>query len=92
MQPGMQPGMMPGMMPGPGMEMPNAPGSGMRQSDEGQPFNDIAAQGAQAGHAFIGLPERDRQAIQQSQSEPYPEEYAPMIEQYLRNLATEERN
>ena len=37
--------------------------------------------------AFIGLPARDRQAIQQSQGEKYPEEYGPMIDQYLRNLA-----
>lgn len=85
---------MPGQpMPGPpmpGMEM-SVEGDGQRQTDDGQPFNEMAAQGAQSGHAFIGLPERDRQAIQQSQAEPYPEEYAAQIEQYLRNLAAEER-
>jgi len=36
---------------------------------------------------FIGLPRRDRNAIQQSQAEKYPQEYAPAIEQYLRNIA-----
>jgi hypothetical protein len=36
---------------------------------------------------FIGLPARDRAAIQQSQSEKYPEEYGGMIEQYMKNLA-----
>lgn len=36
---------------------------------------------------LIALPERDRQAIQQSQSEPYPVEYRVWVEQYLRNLA-----
>ncbi len=61
-------------------------------SDEGNAFNEAAAQGVHNGHAFIGLPERDREAIRQAQSEPYPEEYAPQIEQYLRNLAAEERN
>ena len=36
---------------------------------------------------FIGLPTRDRKAIQQSQAEKYPEEYGGMIEQYMKNLA-----
>lgn len=36
---------------------------------------------------FTGLPARDRAAIQQSQGEAYPQEYAPLVEQYLRNLA-----
>jgi hypothetical protein len=39
------------------------------------------------GSQFIGLPSRDRQAILQSQTEKYPEEYGTMIEQYFRNLA-----
>ena len=51
--------------------------------------------GAQAGQRakvdgkgqFIGLPARDRAAIKQSQAEKYPEEYGPVIEQYMRNLA-----
>ncbi len=37
--------------------------------------------------SYLGLPARDRQAIQQSQKEKYPAEYAPMVEQYLRNLS-----
>lgn len=36
---------------------------------------------------FVRLPERDRAAIQQSQSEKYPQQYATKVEQYLRNLA-----
>ncbi|MCL2647926.1 MAG: hypothetical protein FWD61_13080 [Phycisphaerales bacterium] len=36
---------------------------------------------------FAGLPARDRDAIQQSRAEKYPEEYGPMIEQYLKNLS-----
>lgn len=78
--------------PAQGMEIPGVPGNGGRMSDEGNAFNEAAAQGVHNGHAFIGLPERDREAIRQAQSEPYPEEYAPQIEQYLRNLAAEERN
>jgi hypothetical protein len=38
---------------------------------------------------FIGLPERDRAVIQQAQQEKYPAEFAPLVEQYLLNLATE---
>lgn len=38
---------------------------------------------------FLGLPERDRKVIEQSQAEKYPREYAPMVEQYLRNLSEE---
>jgi hypothetical protein len=36
---------------------------------------------------FIGLPARDRAALLQSQGEGYPAEYAPMIEQYMKNLS-----
>ena len=37
--------------------------------------------------AMVQLPPRDRQALQQSQAEKYPEEYGSMVEQYLRNLS-----
>jgi hypothetical protein len=37
--------------------------------------------------SFIGLPQRDRAALQQSQAERYPQEYAPLVEQYLKNLS-----
>jgi len=40
-----------------------------------------------AGGQFIGLPPRDRAAIRQSQSEKYPQEFGPLIEQYMKNLA-----
>ncbi len=36
---------------------------------------------------YSGLPMRDRAAIQQSQAEKYPQEYGPMVEQYLKNLS-----
>ncbi len=38
---------------------------------------------------FSGLPARERAAIEQAQSEKYPEEYGTLVEQYLRNLAAE---
>jgi hypothetical protein len=36
---------------------------------------------------FTRLPGRDRAAILQSQAEKYPQEYGPLVEQYLRNLS-----
>jgi hypothetical protein len=36
---------------------------------------------------YLGLPPRDRQAVQQSQGEKYPQEYGSMVEQYYRNLS-----
>jgi hypothetical protein len=45
--------------------------------------------GARGTGKFLGLPERDRAAIQQSQSEKYPQEYGAMIEEYMRSLASD---
>jgi len=45
-----------------------------------------AARGS--GH-FLGLPERDRAAAQQSQTEKYPQEYGAMIEEYMQSLASD---
>lgn len=38
-------------------------------------------------NTFIGLPARERNAILQSMGERYPEEFAPLVEQYLKNLS-----
>lgn len=46
-------------------------------------------QGAHGTAQFLGLPDRDRAAIQQSQSEKYPQEYGAMIEEYMRSLASD---
>jgi len=64
-------------------------GRGDRQdADGGAPVDrPVTAAGRPAAGQFIGLPERDRQAIQQSQGELYPAEYGALVEQYLRNLA-----
>jgi len=36
---------------------------------------------------FISVTSRERTAIEQTQSEKRPQEYAPLIDQYLKNLA-----
>ncbi len=43
--------------------------------------------GATGAGTFSRLPGRDRAAIQQSQSERYPQEFGPLVEQYLKNLS-----
>ena len=48
-----------------------------------------ARQAALKKAGFLGLPPREREAIQQSLGEKYPEEYGAMVEQYLLNLANE---
>ena len=37
----------------------------------------------------MGLPARERAAIEQAQGEKYPQEYGAQVEQYLLNLARE---
>jgi hypothetical protein len=46
----------------------------------------------QGNSHFLRLPERDRKAIEQSQSEKYPQQYAAKVEQYLENLASDDAN
>ncbi len=76
------------MGPGPGVgESPE--GTGDRDTSnigQGKVVQGSRAPGKQGG-AFSRLPARDRAALQQSQSEKSPQEYAPMIEQYMQNLA-----
>ncbi len=71
--------------PTPG-QTPPAPG-GDGTGNFSKAAQDGAVKEVTGQSAFIGLPARDRQAIKQSQDEKYPEEYGPLIEQYLRNLA-----
>jgi hypothetical protein len=46
-------------------------------------------QAPQGADAYVGLPDRDRAAIEQSQAEKYPQEYGSMIEEYMRSLAAD---
>ncbi len=48
-----------------------------------------ARQAALKKATFLGLPPRERDAIQQGRGEKYPAEYGAMVEQYLLNLANE---
>ncbi|MGE3308907.1 MAG: hypothetical protein AB7O66_02985 [Limisphaerales bacterium] len=69
------------------------PGSraGKGTGDAGNFFGSGGADGprssASGSGRYIGLPARERAALLQSQGERYPREYAPMIEQYLKNLS-----
>jgi len=46
---------------------------------------------ARAGNSFLlSLPPRDRDAFLQTQKEKYPQEYGPVMEQYLKNTSDTE--
>ncbi len=65
--------------------------SGKGTGDAGNFFGAGGADGPRGSASgtgrYIGLPARERAALLQSQGERYPREYAPMIEQYLKNLS-----
>jgi hypothetical protein len=90
-----QPGQGQGQAQGQGQGQGNQPGRGQSSPEgDGRMGNWTGpggTQGARRGtagtSAFLGLPKRDRAAIQQSQSEKYPQEYGPLVEQYLKNLS-----
>lgn len=87
--PGDQQNSPPGTQPG---TQPGQPGQVAATSDQTGGSGDFqkgSNNAAKAKGQFLGLPKRDRAAIEQSQSEPYPREYAVQIEQYMQNLATE---
>ena len=60
-------------------ERKNIYGQGSGSGPKGSPDD--------ASSKFLALPPRERAAVMQSQKEKYPAEYAPQIEQYLKNLA-----
>lgn len=66
---------------------PGPQGDGREGNWRGNGGADGPTTTATGSSKFTGLPARDRAAIQQSQSEAYPQEYAPLVEQYLRNLS-----
>ena len=76
-----------GQKPGPGKGTPPPKGSGKDGNWSGAGGADGAHRAASGTGTFIGLPKRDRAAIQQSQAEKYPQEYGPLVEQYLKNLS-----
>jgi hypothetical protein len=70
-----------------GQGTPNPKGTGQMGNWAGAGGTEGPKQPAAGAGQFTGLPMRDRAAIQQSQAEKYPQEYGPMVEQYLKNLS-----
>lgn len=71
----------------PGQGQPLGRGDGQVGNWRGAGGTAGPRQPTEGGSAFLGLPPRDRAALLQSQAEKYPQEYAPLIEQYLKNLS-----
>jgi len=80
----------PGTDPSKADEDKPEPSTGDRKTEAKGATDDGHAARAGAGKKYVGLPPRDRQAIQQSQGELYPKAYGGLVEQYLRNLNNEE--
>jgi hypothetical protein len=81
--------------PGQGQGQGQSPGNGKGQGRgeignwSGAGGADGSRRSARGSSEFIGLPARERAAIEQSRSEKYPQEYGTLVEQYLKNLADE---
>jgi hypothetical protein len=77
----------------PGQLDENQPGGGGVRTPGGKGAQDGGPRQAPANStaAFVGLPPRDRQALQQSASDKYPQAYGQMVEQYRRNLSDGDR-
>jgi hypothetical protein len=72
---------------GQGQGDPTTQGTGRQGNWRGSGGADGPKRGTVGQGQFTGLPARDRAAIQQSQGEKYPQEYGPLVEQYLKNLS-----
>jgi len=72
---------------GKGQGNPSPQGTGKDGNWRGAGGADGNRRGTVGQGQFTGLPARDRAAIQQSQGEKYPQEYGPLVEQYLKNLS-----
>lgn len=75
---------------GPGKGTPPPRGTGKDGNWNGAGGANGARQSVAGSGSYIGLPKRDRAALQQSQAEKYPQEYGPLVEQYLKNLSDQE--
>ena len=71
---------------GRGKGQPSPQGNGNKGNWDGD-GGDGARANVTGSSSFTRLPGRDRAALQQSQAEKYPQEYGPLVEQYLRNLS-----
>ena len=88
---GTQPGQGQGQGPGKSSQVSNQPSQGAENYTPGDPkaVERGAREAALKKADFIGLPARERAAIEQSLREKYPQEYGALVEQYLLNLANE---
>jgi hypothetical protein len=68
---------------------PNSKGNGRTGNWSGDGGADGPRRDTRGEGKFTRLPARERAALLQSQAEKYPQEYGPLIEQYLKNLADE---
>ena len=75
----------PGMVPAP--PEPDAPSKDGAKMVSGGSTDKGALHDVSGAGAFLTVATRDRSAVGQTQSEKRPQEYAPMIDQYLKNLA-----
>ena len=66
---------------------PGSQGTGKGGNWDGDGGADGPRNGTEGKGQFTGLPKRDRAALKQSQAEKYPQEYGPLVEQYLKNLS-----
>ena len=73
--------------PQPGQGAPSPLGDGKSGNWNGPGGADGQRRAVAGSGEFLTLPRRDRAAIQQSQAEKYPQEYGPLVEQYLKNLS-----
>ena len=62
-------------------------GDGSKGNFDGKGGTDGKLRQVADRNTFIGLPARERNAILQSMGERYPEEFGPLVEQYLKNLS-----
>ncbi len=72
---------------GQGQGTPNSQGTGRQGNWAGPGGADGTHKDTVGPGQYTALPKRDRAAIMQSQSEKYPQEYGPLVEQYLKNLS-----
>jgi len=86
-KPGQGQGKNPGEGKGQGQGPPSPDGNGRDGNWNSPGGADGPRRTASGAGQFTGLPKRDRAAIQQSQSEKYPQEYGALVEQYLKNLS-----
>jgi len=91
--PGSGPGMAPGMGSGPG---PVPPGPDMPNSDGaktitgGSTDKGTLHESPNGNGRFITVTSRTRFAVGATSEEKRPQEYAPMIDQYMKNLADQD--